>query len=210
MEREFSQYVLLIILWVAWCALHSGLINLTFTEWLRRIYPGLFRYYRILFNLFSAATLLPVLLFTFSLRGEPIINWKGPWLCIPMIMAIVSIYFFIAGARRYDLLQFLGIRQLKEQRDCSVLTDDCSLDTQGVLSVVRHPWYTGGILIVWARPLDLSAILTNLVVSGYFVVGAILEERKLKRQFGEQYVAYQKRVPMFFPIRRKGADRSGG
>ena len=137
-------------------------------------------------------------------------NWKGPWLCMPMIMGIVSIYFFIAGARRYDLLQFLGIRQLMEQRNCRVLTDDCSLDTQGVLSIVRHPWYTGGILIVWARPLDLSAILTNLVVSGYFVVGAILEERKLKVQFGEQYVAYQKRVPMFFPIRRKGADRSGG
>ncbi|SPD72517.1 hypothetical protein PITCH_A1390015 [uncultured Desulfobacterium sp.] len=90
----------------------------------------------------------------------------------------------------------------------SVLTNDCSLDTRGVLSIIRHPWYTGGMLIVWARPLDLSAILTNLVVTGYFVVGAILEERKLKAQFGEQYVAYQQCVPMFFPIRRKRVDRS--
>jgi protein-S-isoprenylcysteine O-methyltransferase Ste14 len=95
----------------------------------------------------------------------------------------------------------IGLRQIKDEKACSVLTDDCSLDTAGVLSVVRHPWYCAGILIVWARPLDLAAILTNLVVSGYLVVGAILEERKLQVQFGQQYADYQRRVSMLFPIK---------
>ena len=88
-----------------------------------------------------------------------------------------------------------------------MLTDDCSLVTRatsGVLAVVRHPWYSGGILIVWARSLDAAAVLTNLVVCGYVVVGAILEERKLKAQFGRQYADYQQRVSMFFPIKWTG------
>ncbi len=202
LEKDFTQYLLLLILWITWCALHSGLIILSFTEWLRKKYPGPFRYYRILYNLFSAATLLPVATFAYSLRSKPFITWKGPWLLIPVLLGILSACFFVAGARRYDLLQFLGIRQLKDEKACRVLTDDCSLDTRGVLTMVRHPWYTAGLLIVWARPLDLAAILTNLVLSGYFVIGTILEERKLKAQFGDQYVEYQQRVPMFFPFRK--------
>jgi protein-S-isoprenylcysteine O-methyltransferase Ste14 len=82
-----------------------------------------------------------------------------------------------------------------------VLTDDCSLDTSGVLSLVRHPWYTGGILIIWARPLDTGAILTNLVLTAYFLVGTRLEERKLTAQFGQEYTDYQQRVSMFLPIK---------
>jgi len=95
-------------------------------------------------------------------------------------------------------LQFLGLRQIKDEKSCSVLTDDCSLDTTGILSVVRHPWYAGGILIVWARPLDAAAVLTNLVITGYFIVGAFLEERKLKLQFGQAYDDYRRQVSMSF------------
>ncbi len=204
MKIDIMQYVLLVSLWIAWCVLHSALINLGLTDWFRKRYPGSLRYYRILYNLIAVATLVPVLLYGFSLRAEPIITWEGAWRIVPILLGTVALFFFVAGARRYDFLQFIGIRQLKAEKACSVLTDDCSLDTSGVLSIVRHPWYSGGLLIVWARPLDLAAIWTSLVISGYFVVGAILEERKLKVQFGQQYADYQRRVPMFFPIKWAG------
>jgi protein-S-isoprenylcysteine O-methyltransferase Ste14 len=71
----------------------------------------------------------------------------------------------------------------------------------GILGVIRHPWYVGGMLIVWARPLDISAIITNTIITGYFVVGAILEERKLRRVFGDAYREYQEKVSMFFPCK---------
>lgn len=83
----------------------------------------------------------------------------------------------------------------------------------GILSAVRHPWYTGGMLIVWARPLDTAAVMTNLVVCGYFVAGAYLEERKLKVQFGEAYRDYQRQVSMFFPfkwVRKKRPSPKNG
>jgi protein-S-isoprenylcysteine O-methyltransferase Ste14 len=56
-------------------------------------------------------------------------------------------------------------------------------------------------IIVWGRDLDVSAIITNLIITGYFIIGTFLEERKLSTQFGEAYKEYQKRVSMFFPYK---------
>jgi len=196
-----TEYILLIILWIAWCALHSALVSLSLTEPLRERFPYASRYYRIVYNVVSLVTLVPVLLYTFSLRGTPAFSWQGPWCFLQIVMAVSALVFFVAGARHYDLFQFLGLRQLKDEKACSVLTDDCTLDTSGALSLVRHPWYTGGIFIIWARPLDTSAILTNLVITAYFLVGARLEERKLTAQFGQEYTDYQQRVSMFLPFK---------
>ena len=195
------HYVLLVTLWIGWCALHSALISLAVTEPLRRRYPNAFRYYRIFYNILSVVTLLPVFYYGYTLSGDPIVTWQGGWQLVPILLAVVALFFLVSGALRYDLRQFLGFRQLVEEKTCSVLTDDCTLDTGGVLSMVRHPWYSAGILVVWARPLDTAAIVTNVVICVYFVVGAMLEERKLKQQFDRQYADYQKRVSMLFPIK---------
>ena len=198
------RYLLLVTLWTGWCALHSALISLSVTESLRRRFPGGFRFYRLLYNLFSAVTLLPVVFYTYSLTEKPLVSWEGPWRAVPILLGATALYLLVAGARRYDLRRFLGLRQIDDAKACSVLTDDCSLDTGGVLGVVRHPWYSAGILLVWARPLDAAAVLTNLIVSGYFVVGAVLEERKLAVQFGEQYADYRRQVSMLFPFKWLG------
>ncbi len=199
--HTMTQYIVLTILWIAWCALHSVLVSLSVTEPLVKRFPYASRYYRIVYNAVAVVTLAPVLLYTFSLRGPALFAWQGPWRSVQIALAVSALFFFVAGSRRYDFFQFLGLRQVNNEKACSVLTDDCSLDTSGILSVVRHPWYTGGILIIWARPLDTAAILTNLVITGYFLVGAGLEERKLNTQFGQEYTDYQKRVSMFIPIK---------
>ena len=195
------SYVVLMMLWVSWCVLHSALISLAVTEPLRRRYSNAFRYYRIFYNLLSVVTLVPVVYYGTTLRGDPLVSWQGVWQLVPILLGLIAMFFLVSGALRYDLGQFLGLRQLVDEKTCSVLTDDCTLDTSGVLSIVRHPWYSAGILVVWARPLDTAAIVTNLVICGYFVVGAILEERKLKRQFGRQYADYHQRVSMLFPVK---------
>ncbi len=75
--------------------------------------------------------------------------------------------------------------------------------------MIRHPWYLGGILIVWARDLSLSTILNNTVITSYFIIGTVLEERKLVREFGEPYREYQRNVSMFFPCKWLKAKISG-
>ena len=164
-------YILLAISWIVWCILHSLLISIGLMERVRH-YPGFSRYYRLFYNLFAVVSLLPVLGYSYALRGPPLVAWKGAWMAVPVVLGAAALLLFMAGGRRYDFFQFIGLRQMRSENGCSVLTEDCSLDTGGVLSVVRHPWYAGGMLAVWARPLDLAAIVTNLVLCAYFAAGA--------------------------------------
>ena len=76
-----------------------------------------------------------------------------------------------------------------------------SFVASGIHRMIRHPWYLGGIMIVWSGDLSLSTILNNMVITSYFIIGAILEERKLVREFGESYREYQRNVSMFFPYK---------
>jgi protein-S-isoprenylcysteine O-methyltransferase Ste14 len=46
--------------------------------------------------------------------------------------------------------------------------------------------------------LDLTAFV---LISLYFIVGALLEERRLISIFGEEYRKYQQEVSMFIPVK---------
>jgi methanethiol S-methyltransferase len=65
---------------------------------------------------------------------------------------------------------------------------------------VRHPLYIGWALAFWATPtMTVGHLLFAGVLSAYMVAAAVVEERDLVSYFGDQYEAYQKRVPMFVP-----------
>lgn len=195
------KYAFLALIWLVWCFFHSALISLRVTGYLKQRLGDRFRYYRLVYNAFSLITLIPVVLYPDSLRSEPFFDWDGAWKALQGFILAVSVFFFLAGARQYDGLSFLGLRQLRSGSSCEGLSETCALNTKGVLGVVRHPWYAGGIMIIWARELDLSVVVTNVILTGYFIVGAFLEERKLLVEFPETYKEYQKKVSMFFPYR---------
>lgn len=153
----------------------------------------------------SVATLVPVLVYSHSLREDPLFNWSGVWRPVQVVLAVCALVLFYAGGRHYDLRQFLGLRQVSEHESAKGLTITGALDTSGILGVIRHPWYTAAILIIWPRPLDMAAVVTNIVLTAYLVIGTILEERKLVAELGEPYKDYQKKVPMFVPG-AKGRD----
>jgi protein-S-isoprenylcysteine O-methyltransferase Ste14 len=56
-------------------------------------------------------------------------------------------------------------------------------------------------MIIWARGLDVSALITNIILTAYFIVGTVLEERKLLLEYGEAYRRYQKQVSMLVPFK---------
>jgi protein-S-isoprenylcysteine O-methyltransferase Ste14 len=195
------RYIILVLLWSAWCFVHSALISPTVTGYLKHRLQDAFRYYRLIYNGFSLASLVPIAIYTYSVQTEPLFRWEAYLRLVQFLLVFISLFLFLSGSRHYDALQFLGIRELRQSNSCPVLTENCELDTTGVLSVIRHPWYAGGILLVWARNLDISAIITNVIITAYFIIGTFLEERKLSIQFGEAYEAYQNRTSMFFPVK---------
>jgi len=85
--------------------------------------------------------------------------------------------------------------------------------TEGVYARMRHPQYTGLFLIVFGEgivhwPTIVSVAAFPIIVLAYAHL-ARKEERNMLGTFGDEYRAYQRRVPMFIPRRRGGDPQEG-
>jgi protein-S-isoprenylcysteine O-methyltransferase Ste14 len=203
------KYLYVILLWALWCILHSTLIATTVADYMRKKLGDRFRFYRLSYNTVSLVTLVPVLYYSILIRDAPIFRWEGHLVILKYLLLVTSIYLFVAGGRHYSMSQLVGIRQIKTGRANRTLSEYDMFDTSGILSAIRHPWYTAGIVVVWARDISLSAFLINFIISAYFVIGTILEERKLLLEFGGRYRECQKNVSMFIPYKWLKAKMAG-
>lgn len=197
---ESVNYVILALAWTAYCTLHSAMISETATGFLKRRLGDAFRFYRLFFNIVAVLTLIPLLWYSHSLKQEAIFRWEGAWLVLKYLLQACGILLVVAGARHYSLRQFVGIGQLRGASSGGLRTGG-GIDSSGVLGLVRHPWYTAVVLLLWAGDLDLAALVGNGVLTVYIAVGTILEERKLVHEFGDAYRSYQGRVSMFLPLK---------
>jgi protein-S-isoprenylcysteine O-methyltransferase Ste14 len=197
------DYLLLIVLWCFWCVLHSGMIALRITGYLKvRLGDG-YRYYRLVFNGVSIVTLIPLLIYGSRIDAPVLYEWQGPLMWLKYVLLAVAIGLFVLGALKYDMLSFAGIRQLRSGNRHAVMSETGAIDTTGILGLTRHPWYLGAIFFVWSDEylITASSLIVNVILTIYIVSGTILEERKLVAELGDAYRDYQKRVPMLFPTR---------
>lgn len=84
------------------------------------------------------------------------------------------------------------------------------LATDGLYAFARHPQYTGLFLALFGEgvvhwPTIFSVALFPVIVLAYWML-ARREERNVLKEYGEQYRAYQLRVPMFFPRMSQWTD----
>jgi protein-S-isoprenylcysteine O-methyltransferase Ste14 len=80
--------------------------------------------------------------------------------------------------------------------------DQPKLLDSGVYSWVRHPMYLGILLLCLAFFFASPSLLSIGVLLVFFILYdkmAAYEEKSLTQILGEEYVAYQKRVPKWFP-----------
>ena len=200
MTDQYVSYFVLIIITSLWCALHSALISVSVTRVLKKVTRSHYRYYRLFFNVFALLSLLPVLIYYYSLRTEAFFDWEGGLRILQIIFIILGVALLLLGAKKYDARRFFGIAQLNEKHSTS-LNASGQLDTSGIHQLIRHPWYTALLLILWSRPLDPSTLIINTVFSVYLIIGSWLEERKLVMEFGDAYRQYQQDVSMLLPIK---------
>jgi protein-S-isoprenylcysteine O-methyltransferase Ste14 len=68
--------------------------------------------------------------------------------------------------------------------------------TEGVYSRLRHPMYTGGVLLYVGVGILFQSIvglvLTGLLVLPLLVYSAIEEENQMLEKFGDEYIDYRK------------------
>jgi protein-S-isoprenylcysteine O-methyltransferase Ste14 len=189
-------FVLTIAAVALYGAFHSWLASHRVKAWLGARFPTLERrYYRLLYNLLAGVTLLPVLAVPALAPGQTLYIIKPPWLFITTLVQAAGAMLIVVGLLQTGPMAFLGLSQLSGDG-----RPEEPLVVSGVYRYVRHPLYTGGLLIIWLTPLMTSSVLAlDLALTVYLYLGSRFEERKLARFFGQTYLDYQTQVPRFVP-----------
>lgn len=197
MDWPVAKLVLLALVWAAYFALHSALASLPAKEWVARHRPALTPRYRLFYNGLAVA-LLPIPLYLlYRTNGPELWAWTGwaGWLADGL--ALLAVLGFLYSTRWYDMGEFLGLRQWRQQE--RAIKDPMRLRISPLHRYVRHPWYSLGLVILWTRDMDPALLVSVLAVTLYLVAGSRLEERKLLAFHGNSYARYQQRVPALLP-----------
>jgi protein-S-isoprenylcysteine O-methyltransferase Ste14 len=203
MERETMNIVWITVSVLAWGAVHSWLASEPVKGAAHRLIGGAAdRIYRLAFNVFAGVSLLPVLLLARLLPDHALYAVPAPWLFLMLAGQVAAIVCLTVALLQTDALHFLGLRQLVQRESGSVL------NTQGFYGWVRHPLYLFGLVILWLTPVMTVNVLTLFaLLSAYLFVGAKMEERRLVREFGDEYEEYRRRTPMMIPWLMLGRAR---
>lgn len=155
------------------------------------------RWYRLFFNAAAVITFVPILLLTGLLPDRIIYTIPMPWALLSGAVQLIGVIGLTVGVLQTGASNFLGIEQLLLAEKAS---QPRTLQLGGLYRWVRHPLYFCSLLFIWSTPLmTWNVLMFNLGVSAYLTIGTLFEERKLRREFGQAYVDYQKRVPMLIP-----------
>jgi protein-S-isoprenylcysteine O-methyltransferase Ste14 len=76
--------------------------------------------------------------------------------------------------------------------------------TDGLYKYIRNPMHLGWALVLIGLSFTLSSLAILVFFLPVFIAAHILylkliEEKELEKKFGQSYLDYKKRVPMFFP-----------
>jgi protein-S-isoprenylcysteine O-methyltransferase Ste14 len=193
----------LIIAIALWGSVHSLTASHTFKDWLRRTIGDRFmRGYRLLYNLFSAVSLAPVLYLLLILPDRDLYRIPPPWSWLLLLGQGLSALLLVVALLQTDVLSFIGLRQLIERDRPGALV------VSGMYRHMRHPLYTFGLGMLWLSPsVSVNSFVAYLAFMLYIFVGIYFEERKLLREFGEAYAAYKSVTPMLIPGLRFGGNK---
>ncbi len=197
------------MLWIVlsvllWGLLHSLLASLKGKELARQVFGmRVNRVYRLAYNVFAGVSFLPVLAVMFLVSDHPLYIVPFPW-SGPMILGeFLAVIVLIAGFFQSRPLEFLGISQLG-----SSIEEPARLTTGGLFHYVRHPLYSAGLAFIWLMPLmTVNVLAINIALTVYVITGAYFEERKLRREFGQDYANYMAATPMFIPFLKGNKSR---
>lgn len=192
-----SGPIYIFIAFTAYSVIHSLLATRRVKAWVRERLgePGE-RYYRLFYNLVGVVTLLPVLLLLALFPGEELYSWPTPWLYLALVLQGLGALIILVGLLQTGARSFLGLDALWGPSRSS----QDELITSGLYACIRHPLYTGGLLLLWFMPVMTTSLLAfNLAASLYLYIGSIFEERRLLAVFGDEYDRYRNRVPRLIP-----------
>ena len=192
------EYLWLTLAWTGWCVLHSALISRRLREKAAAVWPPLDRYWRLIYTLIALATFLPPAYLTHRIVGPWLIVWPAKWPLLVINLAAVALGWTAIRAHGGAAV-FLGTASLSDpdppQRPQRPIQT-------GLLGWVRHPLYGLAIVLLWAHDLRAASFIATIILTAYLLVGTVVEEWRLAKEWGPDWLEYRSQVSAFFPFKR--------
>ncbi|TVR41147.1 MAG: isoprenylcysteine carboxylmethyltransferase family protein [Cryomorphaceae bacterium] len=195
-------HLLLFLSWIAYYALHSWLATDSVKSLMQRSMGQGYRLYRILYNVKSMVLLLAIVYFHWKLESPFFMERMLVTTLLGVVLAALGSFVLTHAFFTVNLREFLGLAQLDGEIESSSQTPK-RLIRSGFYAYVRHPFYFGVIMILLGLVLLIPSYATLMMLLAtmlYLPVGVALEEKKLIREFGEDYLRYRKEVKAFIPF----------
>lgn len=191
----FIQHLLLVALWLFFSLFHSIFASTRLKENMQLLMKGNYKYYRVIYSVFSFIILGTTLTYHFTLKT--IILWK-----VQLPEVIIAISGMIIGG---VVMLFFTKRFFFELSGAHIFLKKKKQETllkSSLYKYVRHPLYTATLLLVWSiffyHP-ALNNLISCICITAYTIIGIHFEEKKLVKDFGESYIQYRSETPMLIP-----------
>lgn len=190
---ELQSYWIVGIFWTLYLAIHSILASEIIKNYVKGSFPNLFMQYRAAYNIFALTSLLLFVGYYATIKPTYFYSADHTWLkFLGLVSSTFAVIIVKAAFSKYSTKEFLGLKSESTP----------TLVTNGIQARVRHPLYSGTILLFFGLLLfmpSLENLASFICVSVYIPIGIYFEEKKLMKQFGDAYQAYRDQVPMLVP-----------
>lgn len=187
-----TKIIWLILGWILYFAIHSLLADRGIKQKIKEVMDEKFKYYRLMYVTISSVGLIILFFFNASIDSPDFFDNPGWVRYLSLMFAAFGVIIIKIAFRSYHFSSFVGMTPELPQ----------PLITSGLLGSVRHPIYSGTILIAigfWLFSPDLPTSVSVACIFAYLPIGIYLEEKKLMAEFGKRYLVYKKETPAIFP-----------
>lgn len=193
-------YLILVILWVLFYYLHSLLASLNIKRKIKGWMGRLYIWYRLLYSVFSTVFIFGILAFGTSFDQTDLLVKTSALTYIGYMLASFGTIIVVKSFKAFSKSKFIGINPHDD------LVQNEEFVSTGIHSYVRHPIYSGTLLIFlgffFFEPTLSSAVHFGMLVM-YLPFGIYFEEKKLIEIYGSKYKRYQNEVSALIPLKKK-------
>ncbi|MCI4624988.1 MAG: isoprenylcysteine carboxylmethyltransferase family protein [Candidatus Magnetoovum sp. WYHC-5] len=203
-----ERILLIILIFVAFALSHSILVSNRAKRYaIKHFGEGIIRgFYRFTFTIISVVSIAIAMYFIKGLPDSDVMR-------LPLLIKIgffalqfIGIIFIILPFKHIDIMEFIGFKQLFKYIKTGKVNGDVEgistykLITTGIYGIVRHPLYTGSILVItFNTNITVNLFVFAVLCDVYFIIGTFIEEKRLQKYYGNEYTNYMKKVPRFIP-----------
>jgi len=189
-----NSITIIVTIWLsglAFALIHSLLASQLVKQWCYQ--KGLVEpRYRLIYSLLAIILTALWIFSIHQLPNTPLYQTDGGIRYLLRGLQLAGIGIILASFQPIDGAVFLGLKHVSENPDPFIV--------KGIYHYLRHPMYSGTMLLLLASPEQtLVGLHFTLVICSYFIIGARFEEQRMISQH-PHYQQYRKQTPAFIPL----------